>query len=42
MALSAVPQPTSQPGSIMSRQQQHWTLLKLIDNVVEVKSKVSH
>ncbi|XP_028286765.1 partitioning defective 6 homolog alpha [Parambassis ranga] len=40
MALSAVPQPTTQPGSRMSRQQQqHRTPLKLTDNVVEVKSK---
>ncbi|XP_029290203.1 partitioning defective 6 homolog alpha [Cottoperca gobio] len=39
MVLSAVPQPTSQPGSRMSRQQQHRTPLKLTDNVVEVKSK---
>ncbi|XP_042351570.1 partitioning defective 6 homolog alpha-like isoform X2 [Plectropomus leopardus] len=34
-----VPQPASQPGSRMSRQQQHRTPLKLTDNVVEVKSK---
>ncbi|XP_044049304.1 partitioning defective 6 homolog alpha [Siniperca chuatsi] len=39
MVLSAVSQPTSQPGSRMSRQQQHRTPLKLTDNVVEVKSK---
>lgn len=39
MVLSAVPQPTSQPGSRMSRQQQHRTPLKLTENVVEVKSK---
>ncbi|XP_049430445.1 partitioning defective 6 homolog alpha [Epinephelus fuscoguttatus] len=38
MALSAVSQPASQPGSRMSRQQ-HRTPLKLTDNVVEVKSK---
>lgn len=40
MVLSAVPQPASQPGSRMSRQQQR-TPLKHTDNVVEVKSKVS-
>ncbi|KAL3062067.1 partitioning defective 6 homolog alpha [Trematomus bernacchii] len=48
MFLSAVPQPSSQPGSRMSRhqqqqqqqlQQQHRTTLRLTDNVVEVKSK---
>ncbi|XP_051239247.1 partitioning defective 6 homolog alpha isoform X1 [Dicentrarchus labrax] len=39
MVLSAVPQPTSQPGSRMSRQQQHRTPLKVTDSVVEVKSK---
>ncbi|XP_070763719.1 partitioning defective 6 homolog alpha [Enoplosus armatus] len=38
MVLSAVPQPTSQQGSRMSRQQQR-TPLKQTDNVVEVKSK---
>ncbi|KAM8751406.1 partitioning defective 6 homolog alpha isoform 1-T1 [Acanthopagrus schlegelii] len=38
MVLSAVPQPASQPGSKMSRQQQR-TPLKHTDNVVEVKSK---
>lgn len=44
MVLSAVPQPSSRPGSRMSRQQQqqsYRTPLKLNDNVVEVKSKVS-
>ncbi|XP_073328584.1 partitioning defective 6 homolog alpha [Pagrus major] len=41
MVLSAVPQPASQPGSRMSRQQQQQqrTPLKHTDNVVEVKSK---
>ncbi|KAK2918335.1 partitioning defective 6 homolog alpha isoform X1 [Channa argus] len=40
MFLSAVPQLSRQPGSRMSRQQQqHRTPLKVIENVVEVKSK---
>ncbi|XP_022618748.1 partitioning defective 6 homolog alpha-like [Seriola dumerili] len=39
MVLSAVPQPSSQPGSRMSRQQQYRTPLKLTESVVEVKSK---
>ncbi|XP_053282724.1 partitioning defective 6 homolog alpha isoform X2 [Pleuronectes platessa] len=42
MVLSAVPQPTSQPGSSMSKQQQQQqqrTPLKVNDSVVEVKSK---
>ncbi|XP_035013625.2 partitioning defective 6 homolog alpha [Hippoglossus stenolepis] len=43
MVLSAVPQPTSQPGSSMSsrqqQQQQQRTPLKVTDSVVEVKSK---
>ncbi|XP_019960236.1 partitioning defective 6 homolog alpha [Paralichthys olivaceus] len=45
MVLSAVPQPSSQPGSRMSRrqqqqqQQQQRTPLKVTDSVVEVKSK---
>nr|XP_046250435.1 partitioning defective 6 homolog alpha [Scatophagus argus] len=38
MVLSAVPQPTSQPRSRMSRQQ-HRALFKVTDSVVEVKSK---
>jgi len=38
---SGLPQTSSEATSRMSRQQQHRTPIKLIDNLVEVKSKVS-